>query len=335
LAVTREYRSFAEVRAALAGRLDRAATPCLFDRIDWFESLHGHCFAEQPAFVLQVKEDEAELWLFLLPSDSRRLSALANWYSFSWRPVFLGAPRPSLQAELLEAAACHLLNGHAQIDFYPMQDRSDHMLAAFRRAGWFAVRRPMGGRHLLHLKGRDFARYWAQRPGRLRNQVRRKGRGDPFAMEIADRLTDALWNDYRHVQARSWKDAEPALPFLRDLAERESAAGHLRIGFARREGLPVATQLWTVENGVALIHKLSHDQAFDHASPGTLLSHAMFAHAIDADRVGTIDYGTGDNAYKKDWMDERATLYRVDCFNPRFASTWIPAARIAISALVG
>ena len=97
----------------------------------------------------------------------------------------------------------------------------------------------------------------------------------------------------------------------------------------------MATQYWTVEHGVALIHKLSHDRAHDAGSPGTLLSHAMFAQAIDQDRVDLIDYGTGDNGYKADWMDERIALHRIDAFNPRYASSWLPAARTAISALVG
>src|SRR3546814_1064470 len=85
------------------------------------------------------------------------------------------------------------------------------------------------------------------------------------------------------------------------------AAGTLRLGFARLEDQPVATQLWTVENGVALIHKLAHDQGFDGASPGSLLSHAMFAHAIDRDHVATIDYGTGDNGYKTDRSEEHTS----------------------------
>ena len=61
----------------------------------------------------------------------------------------------------------------------------------------------------------------------------------------------------------------------------------------------------------------------------------MFAQAIDGDRVDLIDYGTGDNGYKADWMEERIALHRIDAFNPRFASSWLPAARTAISALVG
>ena len=57
--------------------------------------------------------------------------------------------------------------------------------------------------------------------------------------------------------------------------------------------------------------------------------------AIDQDRVDLIDYGTGDNGYKTDWMERRIPLIRIDAFNPRRPSNWLPAARTAISALVG
>ena len=333
--VTREYSTIMEARLALAGRMDRAAIPSLFERIDWFESLHQHCLAPHPVRILQAEEGAAEAWLFLLSPSADRQSALANWYSFAWSPVFLGDPDPLTQRRLVEVLATILFKTGRHIDLYPVADSADLLLDAFRRSGWFGVRRPMGGRHVLNLNGRDFARYWADRPSRLRNQVQRKSRSDRFTIDIRHDVNDSLWQDYVTVHASSWKQPEPGLAFLRTLAEREAAAGTLRLGFARLNGQPVATQLWTVENGVALIHKLAHDRAFDGASPGTLLSHAMFAHAIDADRVAQIDYGTGDNAYKTEWMEERQTLYRLDFFNPRFASTWIPAARAAISALVG
>ncbi|ETI64156.1 CelD-like protein [Sphingobium sp. C100] len=332
----REYHSFAEVRQALAGRLERAHRPGLFDRLDWFEALHRHCFPAMPVRMLAAREGDGEAWLFLLAPAQRRATALANWYSFAWAPVFGGAPDAPARQRLLDALARHLRASCAQVDFYPLEE-SAPLLAALRRTGWLAVGRPMGGRHLLRVEGRDFATYWAGRPGRLRNLVRRKGRASPFTLAISSTLTPALWRDYVDVHARSWKEAEPdsGLAFLNALAERESAAGTLRLGFARIDGRAVATQLWTVENGVALIHKLSHDRAFDGASPGTLLSHAMFAQAIDQDRVAMIDYGTGDNGYKADWMEQRIPLHRIDAFNPRFASSWLPAARTAISALVG
>lgn len=333
--VTREYHSLTEARQALNGRLDRAATASLFDRIDWLESLHEHCFVDVPVRILRAMEDDHEAWLFLLSPGRRRLSALANWYSFSWEPVFFGPDDPHVRSRLIEVLAQHLLKDGAQVDLYPVTESSELLIDAFRRAGWFGVKRPMGGRHMLRLNGRDFDAYWATRPGRLRHQVQRKARASRFTISIADRLTDDLWNDYVAVHGRSWKQPEPGLSFLRAMAERESTAGTLRIGVAQLETQPVAAQLWTIENGVALIHKLAHDQSFDGASPGTLLSHAMFAHAIDVERVTAIDYGTGDNAYKTEWMEERITLHQLDFFNPRIATSWIPAARTAISALVG
>lgn len=332
----REYLNVADSRDAIGGRLDRAHAPALFDRLDWFADLHAHCFADRPVRVVTAQEGAASVWLFLIDAGRHRAQALANWYSFAWSPVFVGAPDAPTRQRLLEAAARYLLRRCAQVDLYPLEDASE-MLAALRRAGWFAVRRYMGGRHLLHVRGRSFADYWAGRPGRLRNLVKRKGRGDPFALSIERVLTDDLWADYVDVHRRSWKEAEPegGLAFLHALARRESAAGTLRLGFARVGGQAVAAQLWTMEHRVALIHKLSHDRAYDAGSPGTLLSHAMFAQAIDGDRVDLIDYGTGDNGYKTEWMEHRIALQRVDAFNPRFASVWLPAARTAISALVG
>lgn len=331
---TREYHSLAHVRDALHGRLDREAVPCLFGRLDWFDLLHRHCFADVPVRVVVAEEDGAQAWLFLLGPAARRVSALANWYSFDWSPQFTGDPDAGQRAQLLDAITGHLLRSTGQIDLYPVEAGTE-LIASLRRAGWFALSRPMGGRYVLRVAGRDFATYWTSRPGRLRTLVKRRARTSRYELSINDRLTDELWCDYVDVHGRSWKDAEPGLDFLRALAERESEAGHLRLGFARDKGRAVATQLWTVEHGIALIHKLAHDRAHDAGSPGTLLSHAMFAQAIDGDGVAMIDYGTGDNAYKSDWMEERVPLHRIDAFNPRHASSWLPAARTAISALVG
>lgn len=332
--LAREYRSLAEAQAALGQRLDRAGAAWLFEQGDWFSLLHEHCLPSRRPRIMQAREGMAEAWLFLVESGGGRLSALANWYSFDWGPIFLGDPDAAVRARLLGAIAKALMPGTAQIDLYPME-APEPMLTAFRRAGWFAVQRPMGGRYRIDLRGRDFAAYWKERPGRLREMVRRKGRGSPFAIEVGTVLTEALWRDYVDVHARSWKGVEPSLDLLRALAGRESAAGTLRLGFARKDGRAVAAQFWSVEKGVALIHKLCHDAAFDRASPGTLLAHAMFAQAIDRDGARVIDYGTGDNAYKAEWMDERRPLMRVDAFNPRAPSSWLPAARTAISALVG
>ena len=61
---------------------------------------------------------------------------------------------------------------------------------------------------------------------------------------------------------------------------------------------------------------------------------AMFRAALDEDRVARIDYGTGDEPYKRDWMDERAILWRLEAFNPASLRGLAGAARARLSALV-
>lgn len=328
------------VLAALADHpaLGRDRQASLFDRLEWIAPLHALCMPEAPARVAHARCDDGEGWLFLADHGRGQLSAIANYYSFAARPVFAGAPAPEARSRLVEAMARTLGHDAAHVDLYPVTaedgDR-DLLVGAFRRAGWVALARAMGINHRLCLSGRDFAAYWAGRPGRLRSTVRRKMRDTPFTFSIHDTISDALWADYVDVYARSWKPDEPGLPFLKTIATQESAAGTLRLGLARRDGRAVAAQLWTVENGLALIHKLAHDVDEDAASPGTLLSYQLFRHAIDVDGVMEIDYGTGDNPYKADWMETRRTLYRVDAFNPRFMSAWLPAARAILSGVRG
>jgi len=97
----------------------------------------------------------------------------------------------------------------------------------------------------------------------------------------------------------------------------------------------VAAQLWLVEDGVATIHKLAYAEEAKAMSPGTVLGMEMFRRAIDQDRVREIDYGTGDDAYKRDWMDERRQLWRLVACNPRTPRGMATVVRHKTSALVG
>jgi CelD/BcsL family acetyltransferase involved in cellulose biosynthesis len=101
----------------------------------------------------------------------------------------------------------------------------------------------------------------------------------------------------------------------------------MRLGLAYVDGKPVAAQFWTVENGAALIHKLAHVEDAVAASPGTLLSAALFQHVIDVDGVRIIDFGTGNDAYKRDWMEEVRPRYRLNMYWPNHPFNWPYIAR--------
>jgi Acetyltransferase (GNAT) domain len=137
----------------------------------------------------------------------------------------------------------------------------------------------------------------------------------------------AQWSHYEAIYAESWKPEEGTPALLKAFAEDEATAGRLRLGLAQIDGAPVAAQFWTVENGCAYIHKLAHSAASVHASPGTLLTAALFRHVITVDRVRRVDFGTGNDRYKRDWMNRHNRLWRIEAFNPARPQAWFPALK--------
>lgn len=298
--------------------------------------LARHCFSGERCLWPRAEADGHALTLPLVDRGGR-LDALANYYSFSYGPIVEGDPSPDQRFALLREIAVELRGSHGRISLYPLFDDEGmaHMIRhAFASAGWIALLTDQSSNHFLDLQGRSFAKYWGGRPGPLRSSVRRKGRSLPYSFAIHEQLTDGLWQDYMAVYAASWKNAEPWPAMVRAIAEEAASRGALRFGTASRNEEVVAAQIWTIESRTACIHKIAHDSAHDAKSPGTLLSHHMFAHMIDREMVERIDYGTGNNAYKQDWMDRERPMLRLDCFDPRRATMWLPALKTGISKLV-
>ncbi|WP_232476072.1 GNAT family N-acetyltransferase [Flavisphingomonas formosensis] len=298
------------------GALDRMARPSLYDRIDWLRLTRAHVLPEAVPLIARAALGAGRCWLFLRAARGGRAEAYASWYTLRFAPVFAGPE--ALHAPLLGALARALRGRFSGIDLAPMAAASaDLLIPAFAQQGWWAARSEATANWVAHTAGKDFAAYWAERPSRLRNTLRRKLRDSDLAIAIHERFDDAEWDAYEAVYRASWKPAEGSPDFLRALARAEGAAGTLRLGIARRAGVPVAAQFWTVEQGVATIHKLAHIETEKAGSPGTLLSEALFRHVLDRDQPRLVDFGTGDDGYKADWMDERRVLERVALHNLR------------------
>jgi hypothetical protein len=331
------HRSFDAVRASAAGALDGEAQPGPFDRLDWFESLHASAFPEQQPFVAEAVLDGMRAWLFLIRSEDGRLTALANWYSFVARPQFAGGPDAKARHVMITAIAATLREASARLSLYPVLDDPagglTEIYAGFRDAGWSVIARKMAHKRLLVLDpGTTFADYWAKRPGALRATVRRKSARYPTDIAIHHVVDETNWAAFERVFAASWKPSGDDFGLLHRFAESEAAAGRLRLGIATLGGEPAAVELWTIDHGRAYIHKLAYAESAGFASPGSQLSHALFAHAIDIDGVREIDFGTGDNAYKADWMPDTLTMIQLDLFNLRDMRVWPRALRTVLSA---
>ncbi len=326
LPVKGEYHdNFLTAQVSARGMLDRGTQKSLFDRLDWLDALHRMALRERKPLLLRAHDAENDLWLPLIQASSGHYQALANWYNFTWRPIFGGAYDEVTRLALLRQIAT-LSSAHARrLTLSPLPDEdgsASHLATAFEQSGWIVVKTQCDENHFLPVKGRSFDEYWQSRPGQLRSTVKRKGKKGVVSIRIEREFNPQSWADYERVYASSWKPSEGNPDFLRDLAKQEAAAGCLRMGLAYIDGKPAAAQFWTVENGAALIHKLAHDEQYLAASPGTLLSAALFQHVIDIDRVSEIDFGTGSDPYKREWMEEMRPRYRLEMFWPNHVLNW-------------
>jgi Acetyltransferase (GNAT) domain len=326
LPVKGEYHdNFLTAQVSARGTLDRDVQKSLFDRLDWLDALHRMALRERKPLLLRAHDEENDLWLPLIEASSGHYQALANWYNFTWRPIFGGSYDEITRLALLRQIA-KLSSGHARrltLSPLPDEDGSASQLAtAFEQSGWVVIKTQCDENHYLSVKGRSFDEYWQSRPGQLRSTVKRKGKKGVVSIRIEREFNTQSWADYERVYASSWKPSEGNPDFLRELAQQEAAAGCLRMGLAYIDGKPAAAQFWTVENGAALIHKLAHDEQYLASSPGTLLSAALFQHVIDIDRVSEIDFGTGSDPYKREWMEEMRPRYRLEMFWPNHVLNW-------------
>jgi hypothetical protein len=295
--------------AARAGdALDRAHQPRLFDRLDWYRLMGEHLYPGVRPSVLRAFDGEASGWLFLISAGPGHGLALSKWYGLSWRPI--------LDGDVLAALLSEAASRYDRLVLHPLDaDEAARLGPALHRAGWQVFSDRISTNWTIDVAGKSFADYWRERPGQLRNTAARRMRRYPLDVAIHRRFDEAAWADYEAIYADSWKPAEGSMPFLRGIAEREGAAGTLRLGVAKgKDGRAVAAQLWLVENDVATIHKLAHRKGAKEISPGTILSHAMFRAAIEEDRVARIDFGLGDEPYKAEWMDAPNPVFRIDAY---------------------
>jgi hypothetical protein len=327
LAHTVYHADLAEAQAdpVLAALLGRSPTSAPFDRLDWLTLLAEMCLPGTKCLIAVARDGDAVAALPLCRTKEG-VAPLGTWYSFFVRPICNDPDR----APALLAALARSLAAAGAARFAPMPEReAEALAAAFRASGWIGTLERCDTNHVLELNGRNFDAYWAARPGALRETVRRKGSKGIVTLRIETTFSDADWDAYEAIYARSWKPEEGNPAFLRAFAKAESAAGALRMGMAEIDGQPVAAQFWTVEGGTAWIHKLAHDEASRGASPGTLLSAALFRHVIDVDHVQTVDFGTGDNPYKRDWMEAARPRYALAFYRPAAISQWPQLAKLA------
>jgi CelD/BcsL family acetyltransferase involved in cellulose biosynthesis len=269
----------------------------------------------------------------------RELAACANFYSSLFGPaIAAGLDDEAVQRDMVllaraiasEAPAWHTVRLHPMAIDAPVFALC---AAAFRQVGMAVQPFFCFGNWYLQVNGRSYQEYAQSLPSRLRNTLARKTRQLDASHKarfviITDEQDVAEGIDaFERVYRSSWKPSEAHPAFIPGLIRMAAQQGWLRLGVAYVDGEPAAAQLWLVSHGVASIYKLAYDQRYAALSIGSILTARMMEHAIDVDRVREVDYLTGDDDYKRDWMSHRRERWGMVAFNLRTVRGMLAAAR--------
>jgi len=344
----RVYSRLEELPESFRNLFKEAGRQSIFLALPWFQNfiqtamapedrvrIYGAAAGAQgtPAGMLLMR-GSSNSSSFFSPS---KLEALANYYSCFYAPhlaVSQGELRETLRAFTL--AIAQEKPHWDSVEVKPMDVNSrefPELVEAFKAAGFIVQTFFSFGNWYLPVNGRSFAQYSESLPSVLKNTLNRKrkklektGRAKIEIVTGGQGLEVAI-DAYMKVYLSSWKQPEPYPQFVPGLIRMCAAMGALRLGIIYVDGEPAAAQLWIVHQGNALIYKLAYNERFGELSLGTILSATLFQHALDVDKVTEVDYLSGDDAYKRDWMSHRRERWGILALNPRTPRGLLAIAR--------
>lgn len=291
----------------------------------WFSTLIDYALKpdQSTLFACVESNDQMLLMLPLLQQVDGSLRALSNHYSTTFGVLSRTSHIDGAALEVLVAGVKGLKFEALRIE--PMVDPDHRFSALMRMFGTqnFQVNKYFRFYNWFHnVNGQSFVEYMAQRPSSLKNTISRKEKKlrrehDFHICMFTDHDIDRALADYYSVYSASWKSGELFADFKPNLVRRGADRGWLRLGVLYVDKQPVAAQIWFVLHGKANIFRLAYDEAWKKYSPGSILTRNIMEHVIDTDKVAEIDFLTGNERYKRDWMSECRECYGLRLQKPR------------------
>ncbi len=303
---------------------DESAKDSVFFSRPWFENLGNTVLNEGQSLLLAcVIEGEQVLAILpLLTRNGLHLYGFTHLYSSLFSLLLVQHDQPAI-LKCLVRGFDQMSIGSLRLGPVAENDHNMQMLQQAMEAMGYECHRRFRFYNWIHrVQGQSFEDYMAARPSRVRNTITRKQRKlkreHGYTVRLyTDRDLDQALEDYQDVYRASWKAYEQYEDFIGGLIERLSPPGWLRLAILYIDDKPAAAQFWFVANGKASIFKLVYDEAWKHYSPGSILIRYLMKHVIETDKVEEIDFLTGNDAYKQDWMSERRSRYALSFFKPR------------------
>jgi len=330
----RVFTDFDDLPSDYVALFDAAGRRSLFYGLDWFRLLAATALEDGQSIRLFGLEPEgggaprAALVLRAGP-DGRSLVSHSNFYSMAYGPIVAEdeADPVAVLAELIAAMRatqprwvslkCTPINR----DTPPYRQ----LRAAMAKAG--LIVRPFfeTGNWYEPIDAGGFDGFRERRPNSLRGTFRRQAKKletsgtARFELITGHAGLEKAIAGYEAIYSASWKEPEQYPEFVPGLIAMAADRGWLRLGLLYVDDVPAAAQLWLLDGDRAVIYKIAYDEQFKKLSVGTVLTMYLVRHVIEHDKVREIDYGSGDDPYKKTWMSERRERWGLIGYNPATA----------------
>jgi len=290
-----------------------------FSRL-WFENLVATSLTDAQQIYLACVLDNNKV-LAILPLMKRTQE---NWYSLTNRSssLFTLLLAENNQQQILSC----LVKGISKLPFQSLRlesisidDRAINSLQkAFENSGFKCHKYFQFFNWIYPLKQQSFNQYMNTRPGKVKNTINRKSRKlereHGYSIRVyKDAEIETALSDYYFIYKASWKADEAFEQFTQGLVESSSRSGWLRLAILSVDNQPVAGQIWFIVHGKASIFRLVYDETWKQYSPGSILIKYMMEYVIDTDKVYELDFLTGNEPYKQDWMSERRERWGLHC----------------------
>lgn len=297
---------------------EKAERDSIFYSRPWFENLASSLDDQQLFIACVIEENKVLAILPMIQNNDDSLLPLKHRYTTHFSLLITdddqaqiitclvqGLDQLSISSLLLEPVAdddSSLINLQRG-----MQAGSYNCELNFRFYNW-----------IYRVNGQSFENYMATRPAKLRNTIARKKRkldrehGHVIKLYSGETVPQAM-SDYYAAYNASWKANEQYVDFLDAVVRKFSIRGWSRLAVLYVDEQAIAAQLWFVAHNKASIFRLAYDESWKAYSPGSILTGFLMQYVIDTDRVDEIDFLTGNDAYKRDWMSERRQRYALSC----------------------
>lgn len=315
----------------LDGRVREAFSA--YERMDlqfgmsWLSNMAAHALEDHDRSVIYIARLSPDNFIaFPMKLDARNghICSLGTFYTSNFSPVVCSeTPEILFIALFLHLARVEKISTLTLSPMNPDSPLFELIHQSLARAGWKGIHRFFCFGNWTHeMASTSYQSYLESRPSRLKSTITRRtrqflnaDRGQLRIVQNANVLDGAI-EQFIAVYNSSWKVKEPYPDFIPQLLRLSAQRGWLRLGIATYDNKPVASQIWLVWEGTAYIFKLAYDKNFRTLSPGTVLTAFMMEHVINKDAVSRIDYLSGDDDYKKDWMSVRKERHGIAAYNP-------------------